>query len=107
MSDGWQAYTGIVNIGSRIMSDGWQAYTGIVNIGNGDYSQDVIINQKIFVHLKTVTFTHNLLKELKRMHGTSETLFQNYLRAFVWRSYHKNKHFPAMRISIKNQYALL
>jgi transposase-like protein len=90
-----------VKPGTRIITDGWQAYNELQNIGGNVYSHDVIIHQENFVHpandeinIQNIECLWRHLKsKLKRMSGTSQPLFQLYLAEFMWRRSHKDNYF--------------
>ncbi len=79
--------------GSHIISDGWGAYRGIPNLGGGIYTHEVIIHRDNFVdpndpsiHTQTIEGTWSAMKnKMRRMHGTSQHLFESYLCEFAFK----------------------
>ena len=101
--------------GTRIMSDGWAAYANLSTIHGGIFQHDVVIHEANFVNPNDRdVHTNNVenmwmrgKRQLKRMFGTSDTLFPTYLVEFMWRERfkeHQDRYFECMVHCIRQSY---
>lgn len=93
--------------GTRIITDGWQAYAQLQN--------HAVVNHKLhFVDPADPTIHTNLIEgtwahskaTFRKMHGTSDGLFETYLNEFMWRKQHKNNVFGNILYWIRHYYPL-
>ena len=79
--------------GTCIISDGWQAYNDLSEIGDGMYTHDVVIHrhnfvnpENPFVHTQTIeSLWKQAKRRLRNQSGTVPGLFEIYIKEFVWR----------------------